>query len=90
MQMFLAKPNLDNHNHPNNSNNRNNNNCTTTTSKMMIRSTLLLLFMATTTTIMAFAPNSSPHASSSRSRELYQTLLHDAEAGKGASWAGAR
>mmetsp|Transcript_8409 Transcript_8409/g.12657 ORF Transcript_8409/g.12657 Transcript_8409/m.12657 type:complete len:148 (+) Transcript_8409:101-544(+) len=46
---------------------------------------LFVLFLATAS---AFAPSSSPHAS--RSSELHQTLLHDVEAGKATSWAGAR
>ncbi|KAK1737708.1 hypothetical protein QTG54_011480 [Skeletonema marinoi] len=49
---------------------------------------LFVLFLATITTTSAFAPSSSPHAS--RSSELHQTLLHDVEAGKATSWAGAR
>jgi hypothetical protein len=57
------------------------------TSIMMTRN-LFVLFLATITTTSAFAPSSSPH--SSRSSELHQTLLHDVEAGKATSWAGAR
>mmetsp|Transcript_20687 Transcript_20687/g.29628 ORF Transcript_20687/g.29628 Transcript_20687/m.29628 type:complete len:151 (+) Transcript_20687:91-543(+) len=47
---------------------------------------IFVLFLATSTS--AFAP--SHYASSNRSSELHQTLLHDAEAGKATSWAGAR
>ncbi|KAL7491662.1 hypothetical protein ACHAWT_001943 [Skeletonema menzelii] len=55
---------------------------------MTPRTLFLFLATATTSTILAFT---SPHTvASARSSELHQTLLHDAEAGKAASWAGAR
>jgi hypothetical protein len=57
------------------------------------RSTLLILSMTAITTVTtAFAPSTAVSARRSSQQQLYSMALplHDAEAGKAASWAGAR
>lgn len=58
---------------------------------MINRSTLLIL-TAITTVITAFAPSTSVSTARGTQQQLYSMALplHDAEAGKAASWAGAR
>ena len=57
---------------------------------MTPRSTLFVFLAAATSTVSAFAPQKNIAAPIKSSSELHQTLLHDVEAGKAASWAGAR
>lgn len=59
---------------------------------MMINRSTLLILTAITTVITAFAPSTSVSTARGTQQQLHSMALplHDAEAGKAASWAGAR
>jgi len=59
---------------------------------MTINRSTLLILTAMTTVITAFAPSTASVSARGSQQQLYSMALplHDAEAGKAASWAGAR
>ena len=58
---------------------------------VLIRAAATPLFLLSMpTTILAFAPNLSSSRTMTLNGQQMVKQLHDAEAGKGASWAGAR